>query len=163
MALSASQIAFYGADTADYTSATAAAQALGISPKHVTGDFNTAATWVADGTYMVIAVGGQAAMALYWNPCGWSTTAFSDPGCQTPFSYYQYPYDGSISANYFESAAGASGLDSLKLAIMLGYFAMHGTYPNGMCCLPAITELTNKTCATSDCQGNATNSCPATS
>ena len=163
MALSASQIAFYGADTVDYTSATAAAQALGISPKQVTGDFNTAATWVADGTYMVIAVGGQAAMALFWNPCGLGTTAFSDPACQTPFSYYQYPYDGAIAVNYFESAAGVSALDSLKLAIMLGYFAMHGTYPNGMCCLPAITELTNETCATSDCQGSATNSCPATS
>ncbi len=83
MALSASQIASYGADTVDYTSATTVAQALGISPKQVTGDFNTVTTWVADGTYMVIAVGGQAAMALYWNPCGWSTTAFSESGDTT--------------------------------------------------------------------------------
>ena len=149
MALTTSQVAFYGADTTDYTSATAAAQALGISPKQVTGDFNTAATWVADGSYMVIAVGAQAAMALFWNPCGWSTTAFSDPACTTPFSYYQYPYDGAIAANYFESAAGASALDSLELAIMLGNNALHGSFPAGTCCLPAITELTG-TCSTSD-------------
>ena len=162
MALTTSQVAFYGADTTDYTSATAAAQALGISPKQVTGDFNTAATWVVDGSYMVIAVGAQAAMALFWNPCGWSTTAFSDPACKTPFSYYQYPYDGAIAANYFESAAGASALDSLELAIMLGNYALHGSFPAGMCCLPAITELTG-TCSTSDCQGSQTNSCPTTS
>lgn len=164
MALAANQVAFYAADQGDYVYAMAVAKALGIPLTNVTGAFNTAANWVEKGTYMVISVGHNANMALYWNPCGWSTQAFSDPACTTPFSYYSYPYDGAIKAGYFEPADGQNGINSLQIALMLGSYAINGSYPANMfCSLPENRELSGQTCSTSNCGGSATNSCPTTS
>ena len=164
MTLAANQVAFYGAEQSDYINAVAAAEANLVPMANVTGDFNTAATWVENGTYMVIAVGHDANMALYWNPCGWSTSAYSSasyPACSTPFAYYSYPYDGSIIAGLFESADGETSLDTLQIATMLGYYAIHGTYPSTMNTLPTVRELSGQTCSTSDCAGSASNTCPS--
>ena len=165
MTLAADQIAFYGASQKDYTSAMAVASSLGVPYANVTGSFNTAAQWVANGDFMVIAIGGPAETALFWNPCGWSTTAYSlsqYPACSTPFNYYNFPYDGAIEANYFESAAGIYTLESMQLALMLGYYAINGVYPPNTCALPTVYERSG-TCSTGDCNGSATNSCPVTS
>jgi hypothetical protein len=159
MALSTSQVAFYGADTVDYLNGVAAAEALTVSPLNVTGSFDTAANWSHAGSYFVIAVGGPAANALYWNPCGWYTSAFSSTACTTPLNRYSYPYDGAIAADYFMPADGSDRISSLQLAVMLGYYALHGIYPSNMCPLPLNTETA--TCPT--CAGSSTNSCPTTS
>jgi hypothetical protein len=123
--LSANQLAFYGATATDYMNALAAAYA------YVTGDFNTAATWVENRTCLVIAVGHDADLALFWNPCGWNTSAYSlssYPACHTPFDYYSDPYDGAIVAGLFESADGVTARDSLQLTMMLGRYAIYGAY-----------------------------------
>ena len=115
MTLAANQVAFYGADATDYASAVSAAEANGVPMTNVTGDFNTAATWVENATYMVIAVGHPANLALFWNPCGWYTTAYSMasyPACHTPFDYYSVPYDGSPVSGLFESADGITARES---------------------------------------------------
>ncbi|MDA8192637.1 MAG: hypothetical protein M0Z53_01375 [Thermaerobacter sp.] len=167
MLLTTTQVALYGADSVDYTSAVATAQAMGIPCANVTGNFNIAATWVARASHMVIAVGGQANRALYWNPCGWVTTAYSMaayPACTTPFVYYpSNPYSGPIRPGYFASGDGITGLDSLRLAMMLAHYAIYGEFPAGMCCLPATTELTGQTCTRQACQGSPSNDCPKTS
>lgn len=166
MALSANQVAFYGATPTDYMNALAAAYVNLVPLANVTGDFNTAATWVENGTYLVIAVGHDADLALFWNPCGWNTSAYSltsYPACQTPFDYYSLPYDGAIVAGLFESADGQAVMDSLQLAVMLGHYAIHGAYPTDMTTLPPVQELSGQTCSTSTCAGSSNNTCPATS
>ncbi len=166
MTQAANKVALYGADSGDYTAALAIAGSLQIPTTNVTGDFNTAAHWVADGTYLVIAVGSQADTALYWNPCGWSTTAYSMstyPACHTPFGYYSFPYDGAISTDTYLSAAGSSGYASYLAGLFLAHFAINGNYPNYALSLPHITDRRGQTCASSDCAGNSTNSCPSTS
>ncbi len=91
MALSASQIASYGADTVDYTSATTVAQALGISPKQVTGDFNTVTTWVADGTYMVSRWGVKPLWRFIGIPVVGVRRHFPNPAIQRLlYSHFQY-------------------------------------------------------------------------
>lgn len=133
---------------------------------NVTGDFNTAATWVENATYMVIAVGHPADLAPFWNPCGWNTTAYSMtsyPACHTPFDYYSVPYDGSPVAGLFESADGITARDSLQLAMMLGHYAIYGDYPPYLSTLPADRTLSGQTYSTSDCTGTSTNGCPSNS
>ncbi len=163
MAVGASKIAFYAADAGDYARAIAAAQKLGVPLANVTGDFSTAATWVYHGTYLVIAVGGQADAALYFNGCNWSQTAYSGyPSCETPFYYYSSnPYDGPIGALQYVSANGSNAFDSLILALSEGGYAANGDYPANMF-LPQPTA-NNQTAATCHCAGQATNRCPTSS
>ena len=166
MTVAANQVAFYGAAGSDYASAVSAAEANGVPMANVTGDFNTAATWVDNGTYLVIAVGHPANLALFWNPCGWHTTAYSlssYPACQTPFDYYSYPYDGAIVAGLYESADGVTARDSLQLAMMLGHYAIYGAYPQYLSTLPTVRTLSGQTCSTSDCTGSSSNTCPTIS
>lgn len=166
MTLAANQVAFYGATAYDYMNALAAADVNGVPMANVTGDFNTAATWVENATYMVIAVGHDADLALFWNPCGWNTTAYSMtsyPACHTPFAYYSEPYDGSPVSGLFESADGQASMDSLQLAVMLGHYAIHGAYPTDMTTLPPAQVLSGQTCSTSTCAGSASATCPTTS
>ena len=166
MTVAANQVAFYGAAGSDYASAVSAAEANGVPLANVTGDFNTAATWVENGDYLVIAVGHPANLALFWNPCGWNTSAYSMtsyPACQTPFDYYSIPYDGGIVAGLFESADGVTARDSLQLAMMLGHYAIYGEYPQYLSTLPTDRMLSGQTCSTSDCTGSSSNTCPTTS
>lgn len=166
MTVAANQVAFYGAAGSDYASAVSAAEANGVPLANVTGDFNTAATWVENGDYLVIAVGHPANLALFWNPCGWNTSAYSMtsyPACQTPFDYYSIPYDGAIVAGLFESADGVTARDSLQLAMMLGHYAIYGEYPQYLSTLPTDRTLSGQTCSTADCTGSSSNTCPTVS
>lgn len=168
VALSTSQVALYGANPSEYAIAISAAVAAGIPLSQVTGDFDTAATWVyGDGatnaTYLVIAVGGDADLALYYNPCGWTTSVSGVNPCNTPFYHVSVPADTLPAYNHYESAYGATAMDSVQLAMMLAYYAVNGSYPSGMSTLPTVQSP--PTCSTSLCDSEEHDSvcCPATS
>ena len=65
-------VRLYAADPADYQAALAAASAAGLPADQVTQSFSTAWDQTSSGEYLVIAVGGPADDALYYNVCGWT-------------------------------------------------------------------------------------------
>lgn len=155
MALSTSSVILYAADVADYAIALGAAGLAGIRSGNVVVDFETAWNDVASGNFLVIAIGGQANAALYYNPCGWANPA-GDPAGTTPFVYQDGPLDTLPGTNYYENAAGSDAEASSKLAAMLAYYAVRGSYPAGYGTLPSATS------PTTSCPSNAVNNqtCP---
>ncbi|MDP9727592.1 hypothetical protein [Alicyclobacillus tolerans] len=145
MTVPSQKIYLYAATEGDFWKAMAAAQACNIPVSQVTGDFQEAWRYVADGQHLVIAVGGAALYALYYNPCNWQNPA-AEAGGHTPFSHYA---NGggiqTITKNFFVNAAGYTALDSLKLATMLTYYAINGVYPYGWTGLP-IQETPQAVC-----------------
>ena len=65
-------VRLYAADPADDQAALAAARAAGLPADQVTQSFSTAWDQTSSGEYLVIAVGGPADDALYYNVCGWT-------------------------------------------------------------------------------------------
>lgn len=131
MTVPASQVILYAADLVDYSIALTAAACAGIPVANVVGNFSQAWTDTASGTYLVMAVGGPANDALYFNPCGWTNPGLTGAG-STPFELVTTaPVDQVPDANYYENAAGANRYDTLKLAIMYAYYAVNGSYPPG--------------------------------
>ncbi|MCY0865372.1 MAG: hypothetical protein OWQ57_10510 [Sulfobacillus sp.] len=113
MSLSANQIFLYGADPTDYANAKSIANTYNIPFGNVTGSFAAAWAAVASGKFLVIAVGGPANNALYYNPCGWAGLSAGS----TPFSYVtDAPLNTLPGANYYENAAGDTATDSLEIA-----------------------------------------------
>ena len=126
----ADQIVLYAADPAD------AAAAAGLPASQVTTSFATAWADTLSGEYLVLAVGGPAVSALYFNACGWANPS-ALPAESTPFYYYLGPLNTLPGADAFVNAAGATSADTQALATDLAYYALNGTLPSGVTSLPA--------------------------
>lgn len=136
MTIAPQNVYLYASKTDDYVKCLAAADVAGIPYSQCVGEFQKAWTLVAAGQNLVIAVGGAAVYALYYNPCGWPTPSGNAAG-HTPFAIYASDQGiSSVRTNYFENAAGYTSLDSLTLAVMLSYYAIHGAFPKGYGSLP---------------------------
>ncbi|GEO27994.1 hypothetical protein AAC03nite_37790 [Alicyclobacillus acidoterrestris] len=143
MAVMPGNVLLYPADPANYDMALAAADVAGIPVSNVLGNFSDIWTHTASGNYLVIAVGANANNALYYNPCGWSNPAGEAAG-HTPFAYAAEPQASLPGANYFLNAAGTTAPGTLKLATMLAYYAVNGSYPPGYgSTLPATNPASN--------------------
>jgi hyaluronoglucosaminidase len=129
-------IRLYAADTTDYQAAVAAASTAGLPADQVTQSFTTAWLATSAGEYLVIAVGGPADDALYYNVCGWTAPNGIGAG-STPFYYASAPLDSLPAANIYENAAGQTAADTAALAADLAYYAVHGSFPPGVTSPPA--------------------------
>lgn len=129
MSIPPKNVYLYAAVVGDYEKALAAANVCGISRNNVIGDFSQAWSLVQTASNLVIAVGGAAVFALYYNPCGWANPNGIAAG-HTPFALFP-PGQGisQAKANHFVNAGGYTSLDTLKLTVMLAYYAIHGTFP----------------------------------
>jgi PKD repeat protein len=132
----ANQIVLYAADPADATAAQAAAAASGLPAGQVTTSFATAWADTLSGQYIVLAVGGPAVAALYFNVCGWSNPS-ALPAGSTPFYYYLGPLNTLPGADAFVNAASDTAADTQALATDLAYYALNGALPAGVTSLPA--------------------------
>jgi hypothetical protein len=132
----ADQVVLYAADPADAAAAQAAAAAAGLPASQVITSFATAWADTLSGDYLVIAVGGPAVAALYFNVCGWANPS-ALPAESTPFYYYLAPLNTLPGADAFVNAAGATAADTQALATDLAYYALNGTLPSGVTSLPA--------------------------
>jgi hypothetical protein len=136
MTMNKANIYFYAATKGDLLKCLAAADVCGVPQQNAIGDYSLAWELVASGNNLVLAVGGAALYALFYNPCHWSNPAAMQ-GLHTPFDIF--PASEGIQRaekNRFVNAAGYTALDSLKLAVMMGYYAVHGVFPSGYLNLP---------------------------
>ncbi len=156
MTVSVEQMVLYAAAPTDFSIALGSAAIAGIPLAQVTGNFATAWSQVADGQHLVIAVGGAAVNALYYNPCGWANPA-KQPGGHTPFSLLSRPALSLPGKNFFVNAAGVSAIDTLRLAVAFTYVAVHGQFPAYFSQYPPAISPTER------CVGNSTQSCPCAS
>jgi hypothetical protein len=132
----AGRIELYAADATDDQSALSAAQAAGLPASQVTESFATAWADTLSGAYLVIAVGGPADNALYYNDCGWANPSGEDPGT-TPFYDVIGPADALPGTGGYEDGAGQTAASTRSLATDLTYYAVHGALPSGVTSLPA--------------------------
>ncbi len=123
-------VRLYAADPADDQAALAAASADGLPASQVTESFATAWDQASSGEYLVLAVGGPADDALYFNQCGW-TAPDGLAGGSTPFYYASSALNTLPAVDEYENAAGATAADTETLAADLAYYAVHGAYPAG--------------------------------
>lgn len=136
MTVSASHVYLYAATENDFAKCIAAADVSGIPYANCLGSYTSAWEKVQAGGNLVIAVGGAALNALYYNPCDWSNPSAMTGG-RTPFTVIASGHGYCQAAhNQFVNAAGTNALDSLKLAIMMAYYAVYGKFPEGFIGLP---------------------------
>jgi hyaluronoglucosaminidase len=135
-ALFSYDVRLYAADPADYQAALQAATEAGLPADQVTQSFATAWKQASSGEYLVIAVGGPADTALYYNVCGW-TNPSGLPGGSTPFYYGSAPLDSVPAMDDYENGAGETAADTAALSAGLAYYAVHGELPPGVASLPA--------------------------
>lgn len=128
MGVAADQVLLYAAETADYQMARGIAAALGLPSTSIQNDFSVIWGHVSSGNYLVIAVGGAALDALYFNPCGWANPA-GEAGGHTPFATTgpTYTLPG---ANYFINGAGSTAADTFYISAAYAYYAMNNVYPS---------------------------------
>jgi hyaluronoglucosaminidase len=124
-------VRLYAADPADYQAALAAASAAGLPADQVTQSFAVAWDQTSSGEYLVIAVGGPADDALYYNVCGWTAPDGLGAG-STPFSYAAGPGDSLPPMNIYENGAGQTAGGTAALSADLAYYAVHGSFPPGV-------------------------------
>jgi hyaluronoglucosaminidase len=129
-------VSLYAADPTDYQAALAAASAAGLPASQVTQSFETAWKQASSGEYLVIAVGGPADTALYYNVCGWDNPS-GLAGGSTPFYYGSTPLDSVPPMDLYENGAGQTAADTAALSAGLAYYAVHGALPPGVSSLPA--------------------------
>jgi hyaluronoglucosaminidase len=129
-------ISLYAADPADDQAALSAASAAGLPASDVTTSFTTAWNQTSSGEYLVIAVGGPADDALYYNVCGWTAPDGLGAG-STPFYYASGPLNTLPPMNEYVNAAGQTATDTATLSADLAYYAAHGSYPAGATPPPA--------------------------
>ncbi|WDL98080.1 hypothetical protein [Alicyclobacillus sp. ALC3] len=145
MPVTSSNVYLYAAVPLDYVKCVAAANAAGVPQSNVLGSFSEAWTRVQGGNDLVIAVGGAALYALYYNECGWSNPSGQAAG-STPFAVHPSGRGiDTLQADYFVNAAGTTAIDSLKLAVMMAYYAVHGVFPAQWTTLPK-QETPRKVC-----------------
>jgi hypothetical protein len=124
-------VRLYAADPVDYQAALAAASAAGLPADQVTQSFAVAWDQTSSGEYLVIAVGGPADDALYYNVCGWTAPDGLGAG-STPFSYAAGPGDSLPTMNSYENGAGQTAAETAALSADLAYYAVHGSFPPGV-------------------------------
>ena len=124
-------VRLYAADPADDQAALAAARAAGLPADQVTQSFSTAWDQTSSGEYLVIAVGGPADDALYYNVCGWTAPDGLGAG-STPFAYAAGPGDALPPMNIYENGAGQTAANTAALSLDLAYYAVHGSFPPGV-------------------------------
>jgi hyaluronoglucosaminidase len=124
-------IRLYAADPADYQAALAAANTAGLPPDQVTQSFTTAWDETSSGEYLLIAVGGPADDALYYNVCGWTAPDGLGAGT-TPFYFASAPLPALPPMDEYENGAGQTAVDTVALAADLAYYAVHGAFPPGV-------------------------------
>jgi hyaluronoglucosaminidase len=130
-ALFSYDVRLYAADSADYHAALAAASAAGLPADQVTQSFTTAWDETSAGEYLVIAVGGPADDALYFNVCGWTAPDGIGAG-STPFYYTTAALTSLPAMNEYLNGAGQTAADTATLATDLAYYATHGSFPAGV-------------------------------
>lgn len=130
MTVSPAKVILYAATETDYRIALAASAIANVSAGNVTGVFAEAWRRAADGGYLVVAVGADASSSLAYNPCGWTDPA-DQTGGVTPFVTAGTPQSTLPGRNYYLNAAGETAADTLKRAVMLTWYAVHGAYPPG--------------------------------
>lgn len=156
MPVAPSNVYLYAAVPLDYAKCVAAANAAGVPQSNVLGSFSEAWKKIQSGTDLVIAVGGAALYALYYNECGWSNPS-AQAGGSTPFAVYPIGQGiDTVQTDYFVNAAGTTAIHSLKLAVMLTYYAVHGVFPANWTHLPK-QETPRKVCITSASPDLSTN------
>ena len=151
MAISASRVVLYAADTVDYELAIGVAATANIPNYNVIGDFATAWNLVKSGNYLVIAVGGPANNALYYNPGGWAGHSTGSTPFETTASQQVSTLPG---ANYYENASGNDRTQTLYLATVFAFSAVYGITPSNYTNLPAPAAPVNT------CSGNSSVNCP---
>jgi hyaluronoglucosaminidase len=130
-ALFSYDVRLYAADPADYQAALAAASVAGLPADQVTQSFTTAWDETSSGEYLVIAVGGPADDALYYNVCGWTAPDGLAAG-STPFYYATAGTTSLPPMDEYLNGAGQTAADTAALAADLAYYAVHGSYPSGV-------------------------------
>jgi hyaluronoglucosaminidase len=135
-ALVSDSVLLYAADAADDSAALAAASGAGLSPDQVTQSFATAWSAASSGEYLVIAVGGPADNALYYNTCSWDNPS-GLPGGSTPFYLAAPPLAAVPAMNAYENGAGQTAAQTAALSADLAWYAAHGSLPAGVTALPA--------------------------
>lgn len=130
MALAGPEIILYAADSIDYQLAVGMAALVNLPAQQVTGQFTAAWLMVASGQYLVLAVGGPALAALYYNPCGWANPAQSPPG-STPFLAISQPQAAVPPPNQFLNAAGQDRAQTALRTYYLLTYALTGHGPPG--------------------------------
>jgi hyaluronoglucosaminidase len=129
-------VRLYANDPADYQAALAAASAAGLPADQVTQSFTTAWDETSAGEYLVIAVGGPANDALYYNVCGWTAPNGIGAG-STPFYYTTAARKSLLPMNEYENGAGQTAANTADRAADLAYYATHGAFPAGVTTPPA--------------------------
>jgi hyaluronoglucosaminidase len=124
-------VRLYAADQADYQAALAAASAAGLPADQVTQSYTTAWNETSSGEYLVIAAGGPADDALYYNVCGWTAPDGLAAG-STPFYYATAGTTSLPPMDEYLNGAGQTAADTAALAADLAYYAVHGSYPSGV-------------------------------
>ena len=122
-------LVLYAADPGDMGTAVAIARALALPSGDVTGSFSNAWADTAGGRDLVLAVGRQAANALYFNVCGWANPAKMRAG-STPFYYPGEPQQRPPGRNYFELSDMSTAIGTAQLTTQLTQYALAGTLPN---------------------------------
>lgn len=131
MSLSPNQIFLYAAGPHDYANAQNIASNNLIPFGNVTGDFGMAYAAVKSGKFLVIAVGGAANDALFYNQCGWSnlsagTSPFENISSSNGFSP---PIDYTPGSPYYESAAGTTAQNTYQIAADYVAYALGSSMP----------------------------------
>ena len=134
-ALLSYDVRLYAADSADYQAALAAASAAGLPADQVTQSFTTAWDETSAGEYLVIAVGGPANDALYYNVCGWTAPDGIGAG-STPFYYTTAARNALLPMDEYENGAGQTAASTAARAADLAYYAAHGAFPAGVTAPP---------------------------
>ncbi|MBX5466778.1 MAG: hypothetical protein K6U14_04690 [Firmicutes bacterium] len=128
MAVAPENLLLYAADPVDLGTAQGIGALLELPPSAVTGRFVTAWLAVAGGAILVIAVGGPAHSALYYNPCGWANPA-GTPAGSTPFLAVPGPLATLPGPNRYLNGAGVDRTATLLRSLYLAQFALAGTPP----------------------------------
>lgn len=122
-------LVLYAADATDIAIAAQIDRYFALPPGDVTGSFSQAWKDAESNRDLVIAVGGPAANALYFNVCGWTNPA-GRPAGYTPFYYLGYPLRSPPGQDYFELASALTASGTALLTSQLTQYALAGTLPN---------------------------------
>jgi len=139
MPVPARNLILYAADPTDYALAVGVAGLVGLPFEQVTGQFVAAWLAVASGNYLVVAVGGPANIALYYNPCGWDNPAQSGPG-STPFLAMGEALATLPPPNQYLNGAGQDRDQTVLRTFYLATYALTGTGPSGWASPPPAVE-----------------------